>query len=172
MDQNTLETLISEGLSTTEIGTRLNYSPTNVRYWLRKYNLNTKYIASQDSVCACGAALKGKQTKFCSKACKGEEYSDNPNNYIVQQNRARSRKAQLVKIKGGCCESCGYKKNYAALVFHHKNSSNKLFNIDARKCSNTNWEQLLKELEKCSLLCQNCHLELHNPTLIIEEVGT
>jgi hypothetical protein len=58
---------------------------------------------------------------------------------------------------------CGYNKNQAALSFHHTDTTTKLFQIDIRKCSNSSWNRLLAESEKCMLLCLNCHSELHNP---------
>lgn len=66
-------------------------------------------------------------------------------------------------MSGGCCEICGYNKNYSALQFHHLNPENKTFNIDARMLSNTKWDSIIKEWEKCKLLCANCHFEIHNP---------
>ena len=62
---------------------------------------------------------------------------------------------------------CGYKKNYAGLIFHHKNPEDKDFGLDSRKCANSSLEKLLKELEKCILLCHNCHMETHHPDLDI-----
>ena len=42
MEIDTLKTLISQGKSTYQISKELKCSQTNVRYWLRKYGLNTK----------------------------------------------------------------------------------------------------------------------------------
>ena len=73
------------------------------------------------------------------------------------------RKRKLVKLKGGMCQKCGYRRNLAALEFHHRERPLKTFNLDLRSLSNRKWAQLLRELEKCDLLCSNCHKELHNP---------
>ena len=37
------------------------------------------------------------------------------------------------------------------------------FNLDSRKLSNTNFEKILEEVDKCILLCSNCHKEIHYP---------
>jgi len=66
-------------------------------------------------------------------------------------------KDKAVKHMGGCCLTCGYKRCNAALHFHHLNPHEKDFNISSR----TNWEEVLIELEKCVLLCSNCHAEAH-----------
>ena len=85
----------------------------------------------------------------------------NPNSYKKQCERALKRKLELIEHKGGKCEKCGYDKNIAAFDFHHVNPENKEFHLDARHLSNTNIEKLIKECNKCILLCANCHREFH-----------
>lgn len=94
----------------------------------------------------------------------------NPNNYEKQKERAISRKYELVESKGGKCEICGYDKNYAAFDFHHINPKEKSFKLDSRVISNTNIIKLKKEVEKCMLLCANCHREIHYGELDKEKV--
>lgn len=72
--------------------------------------------------------------------------------------------------RGGACEICGYCKNIAALEFHHKNPEEKEFNVDMRKFSNMTLEKLEAELEKCILVCANCHRELHNENLTMKNI--
>lgn len=85
--------------------------------------------------------------------------SDNPNSYQQQKLRGLKRKYEAVQMRGGKCEKCGYDKNLAALDFHHRNSDTKEFQIDMRAFSNTNLDTLKEELDKCDLLCANCHRE-------------
>jgi hypothetical protein len=112
----------------------------------------------------CNLQLTGKQTKFCSPRCKLAFINNKHQNYVTQQRRGYERKAKLIEMKGGCCESCGYSRNQSALCFHHINPKTKSFQIDIRHCSNNSWNNLLSEAEKCQLLCLNCHSELHNPS--------
>ena len=86
-----------------------------------------------------------------------------PNDYVKQKERALSRKLELIELKGGKCERCGYDKNIAALEFHHLDPSMKSFQLDSRHLSNTTKEKILEELDKCIIVCSNCHRELHNP---------
>ena len=69
------------------------------------------------------------------------------------------RKKKAIEYKGGKCELCGYNKYYGALEFHHIDPNKKEFEGDAfRKYA---WEKVIIELDKCALLCSNCHREVH-----------
>lgn len=75
--------------------------------------------------------------------------------------RRRKVKALLVKHKGGKCEKCGYNKCIAALEFHHLDPSEKDFGISVS--GNTlKLAKLKKEVDKCILVCANCHREIHD----------
>lgn len=92
------------------------------------------------------------------------------NNYQNQILRGLKRKYEAILSKGGKCERCGYDKNISALEFHHRDPKEKNFQIDIRKFSNSNLDSLQKELDKCELLCANCHRELHHPNLNMNNI--
>lgn len=74
----------------------------------------------------------------------------------------QERKKRLAELKRDrACEDCGF-DDPRALDFHHKDPSTKSFPIgrDAWKVS---WERLLAEVDKCIVLCANCHRIRHNP---------
>jgi DNA-binding CsgD family transcriptional regulator len=81
------------------------------------------------------------------------------NNYERVKNRRQLHKKMAVDYKGGKCERCGYDKCIWALSFHHKDPSQKDFIIS--QYSTFKWEKIQKELDKCMLLCNNCHSEEH-----------
>lgn len=70
-------------------------------------------------------------------------------------------KQKCIDYKGGKCEKCGYNKCNEALEFHHLNPETKLFDISSN-CYNHKWSDVEKELDKCIMLCANCHRELHS----------
>lgn len=79
------------------------------------------------------------------------------------RNRRRRNKQRAVDIKGGCCEVCGYNKCLASLTFHHVDPKKKEGNVKRLlKCS---WERVEKEIDKCVLVCRNCHGEIHHEDL-------
>lgn len=74
--------------------------------------------------------------------------------------RRRKVKQLLTEYKGGECEICGYNKCIAALEFHHLDPSKKEFGIGSS--GNTiKLEKAKKEVDKCMLICSNCHKEIH-----------
>ena len=98
--------------------------------------------------------------------------SKNANNYEAQKIRGLKRKYEAIISRGGKCECCGYNKNLAVLEFHHTNPMEKKFQIDIRHFSNSSLTALQNELDKCQLLCANCHRELHNKELELVNVPT
>jgi len=68
-------------------------------------------------------------------------------------------KLKLLEYKGNKCEICNYDKCKAALEFHHKDPKEKDFNIGGKTYS---FEVLKKEVDKCLLVCSNCHREIHD----------
>ena len=72
----------------------------------------------------------------------------------------RSNKLKAIEYKGGCCEKCGYNKCPGSLVFHHEDPNQKEFGISANGVSRS-FEKMKPELDKCVLLCSNCHNEIH-----------
>jgi hypothetical protein len=74
------------------------------------------------------------------------------------RNQSYKEKRQLllrdIKMKSGCV-ICGYKEHWAALDFHHRDPTTKLFNI-SRKIT-IKKTVLMEEISKCSVVCVNCH---------------
>lgn len=67
-------------------------------------------------------------------------------------------KRRAVEYKGGCCQICGYSKCFAALQFHHRDRATKKFHISLTQ--KTSFDSVKEELDKCDLLCANCHAEV------------
>lgn len=68
-------------------------------------------------------------------------------------------KKKSIEYKGGSCLRCRYNACDEALVFHHINGDEKKFSISGAHCRS--WKTIQEELDKCILLCNRCHSELH-----------
>jgi len=97
----------------------------------------------------CDNPLSGRQRRFCSPQCK--------NKYYVAKRR-KALKEWAVAYKGGKCVLCGYDRCLEALSFHHLGGKD--FGL-AYKGYTKSWEKVREELDKCILVCQNCHMEIH-----------
>jgi hypothetical protein len=73
--------------------------------------------------------------------------------------RQRDLKQKAIDYKGGCCQICNYDKYNGALEFHHKDPSIKDFSLGHAKMYS--FEKVKSELDKCILVCANCHREIH-----------
>lgn len=80
---------------------------------------------------------------------------------LLQSNAERRRlvKEKAVEYLGGKCNNCDYNKCIGSLDFHHINKNNKNINYSLFKTIFN--KRLTDELDKCILLCSNCHRELH-----------
>jgi predicted DNA-binding protein YlxM (UPF0122 family) len=74
--------------------------------------------------------------------------------------RRRKIKEMAIAYKGGVCQECGYDKCNSALEFHHLDPNEKDFNISKNGHSRS-WKRVKDELDKCILVCSNCHKEIH-----------
>ena len=123
-------------------------------------------------------------TKICS-CCKNilpllAFHKGNNKKYGVQSyciecqqkyNRINNEKYRLeylkimtcLKING--CALCGYGKCNMSLDFHHVNSEDKKFMVNTRCVRDKSNEEIVNELNKCILMCRNCHGEIHNKLL-------
>lgn len=138
-------------------------------------NLDTDFSRNRGS--------KGGRLAVC-KSCRGEadlEYRSKPENQNRARDRARqhyydNKEAKLVYIKnyqrdkklqaiavlGSKCK-CG-QDHPAALQFHHRDPSTKMFELTSKTLSAPKkfpWETILLEIEKCDLVCANCHAIAH-----------
>lgn len=75
------------------------------------------------------------------------------------------RKEELVRLLGGKCQRCGYDEFLSGLDFHHVAHHAKRFTISAKLSTTTirtaDREELVKEINKCALLCRNCHASIN-----------
>lgn len=99
--------------------------------------------------CYCGKLLVGRRKKYCSYSCK---------NKLNVADWRRSLKKKAIEYKGGKCIKCGYRKCVGALHFHHTRDKDFIISHAGRTIS---WEKVKIELDKCILLCANCHAEAH-----------
>lgn len=139
-----------------------NTLTTNKRFCSRECYISSKIVTNKKLVSNCfycGILLNRDNAyrrltviqNIC-KTCSGKQ----------QSIRKYNLKKFCVDYKGGQCCRCGYNQNLAALQFHHLDPTKKDFNFATYAKFKFN-EEIKSELDKCILLCANCHHEEHHP---------
>jgi predicted metal-binding protein len=100
---------------------------------------------------------------FVCKSCNNERQETSRNNECGTcraKKRRRNHKLKASALFGSKCLYCRYNKCLDALDFHHINEETKTFSLSANW--HLSWDKIEKELEKCILICANCHREIHS----------
>jgi len=138
--------LYNQGLSFREIGTILGYDASNIRYHFDKNKLPRR---SQKD----GIAL--------SESKRDKTGSNNPN---WKGGKSKLQlKQQMAQYAGGKCKDCGLiytVENSPVFEFHHLNPLIKSFNI-CNELQLHDIDVIKSEIDKCNLLCANCHRLRH-----------
>jgi hypothetical protein len=127
--------LRKEGNGYVKIAKKLDCSKSIVSYHCRMNNL--------------GGEIKNSLT----------EQERKERNYLRVKSHRQKIKQKAIKYKGGKCEKWGYDKCEWALDFHHLDKNQKEFSLAQYLV--VAWERVQRELDKCILICSNCHRELH-----------
>ena len=107
-------------------------------------------------------------TAFICRTCniEGKEYYYSNAKYQCKscwnKRTAKSGKDKIQSLKdeyGRKCVVCGYNKCVDALEFHHTDPLEKEFHLGERRGLSV--DKLRNELNKCMLVCRNCHAEIH-----------
>lgn len=151
-----IEELVAKGHSKIEMTKILNRSMNVLNTLLRRYGISlrgkrTPISTTGNNPCAWKHCTNTTDAFFCSRDCA--------NKYRVSRYRVNLVEMGIA-YKGGSCRHCGYDRYTGALHFHHLDPSQKDFSI--RGSGNTfKWDTIVSELDKCILLCGNCHAEYH-----------
>lgn len=100
--------------------------------------------------------------KLCQAAYTKAHYSKTKSVYIKNAAERRQQVVEWYKEYKSTlkCERCG-ESHPACLQFHHKDPSKKDMAVSKGITNNWSPEKLKKEIEKCEVVCANCHFKLH-----------
>lgn len=72
----------------------------------------------------------------------------------IQQQKLRELKQSIP------CNRCKTLFPFYVTDFHHREPENKNFRISNAMSRTMSWERIIEEIDKCDLLCANCHREI------------
>jgi transposase len=165
-----LTPLVEAGMSIAEIALALGRGKAGIRHWLDKFGLKTHWRTAARLRAGEREAREAGLTRAVVSCPhhRPTEHILEPRGYYRcgacrQQaviRRRRKAKAILVREAGGRCQLCGYDRSQAALQFHHLDPAAKEFGVARRGARGI--DRLRAEIQKCILLCSNCHAEVEN----------
>ena len=160
MKKEIIKPLVDAGLSQQKIADKLKVSRTTVRHYLEKYNLKTEAIKQ------CAKCKKRKSTKnFYLRIVNNDTSKPYPKcKTCLLEDKVTAyqlAKQDAIDYKGGSCSICGYSKCNNALEFHHIDPKNKKEQVSKLIGRRVKIKELREELDKCILVCSNCHREIH-----------
>lgn len=175
MEKELLEKLVKERLTIGQLSKKIGKSKTTIRYWLDKYNFKTYKATHKEEK----LVLKSKMCTKCSLEKNINEFYKRRDNKDISAyckpctnkqvlDRQRNFKKLCIEYKGGHCIVCNYNKCNGALEFHHLNPNEKDFTIANARLTSFN-DKVKKELDKCILVCSNCHREIHSGLININD---
>ena len=101
-------------------------------------------------------ASRSTRCKPCHNIYTRKHYRDNKRAYAVKARRNEKKRMDLIrKIKDVPCSDCGREYHYCQMDFDHI-KGDKEFNI-ASHGKAVSLEKLRNEIDKCELVCANCH---------------
>lgn len=107
--------------------------------------------------------LTHSQCKECQKAQEKIHYQESKERRESVRETADLQKANnlgiIDTIKSNGCKKCGDKRLYV-LDFHHRDPSQKEGTIN-HMIKSAGYAKLMDEIQKCDILCANCHREFH-----------
>lgn len=109
---------------------------------------------------ACKACANARARKHRTERRKDPDYIAEFNNAIMRKGRENKRKA--IDYLGGKCADCGVTYPPYVYDFHHLDMNEKEYNPSALLSGTRNFEKAKPELDKCVLLCANCHRTRHH----------
>ncbi len=127
----------------------------------RRYCLDCSPWGQHNTRKICDPDLPVRSCKDCGKDFEYSRIKGSRKeicNSCITQRSQRKRKLKAIEFFGGKCTRCGYDRCPHALEFHHVEEKTQRPNYAIMSWS---WERAKAELEKCILVCANCHRELH-----------
>ena len=121
----------------------------------------------------CGKELSIEEFNFRNKAAgtRRSECKYCHSAYMKEQYRKKKELVQDIKSERKCAK-CGENRGYC-LDFHHLDPTKKDNTVARLTSNNYRLDKVYEEIEKCIVLCANCHREFHfleeNEKLTIEQ---
>jgi hypothetical protein len=102
--------------------------------------------------------IRHSYCRECGKRLTRSHYQRKKRSYLKRNLRAYAERRQLVlEAKSRPCADCGVQYPYYVMDFDHRDGRLKEFSLNA--VHRVTKRAILREIEKCDVVCSNCHRE-------------
>jgi hypothetical protein len=134
--------------------------------------VNPSNVSEQKVCCKCRALKPIEEFNFrnrsagvrhhycrdCGKDLTRSHYQRNKRQYCDRSLRAKlARREHVRQMKSRPCADCGIQYPYYVMDFDHREGEEKVFEMN--RVIYVTMGALKKEIEKCDVVCSNCHRE-------------
>jgi hypothetical protein len=102
------------------------------------------------------AGIHQSYCKECGKKLTRSHYSNNKRQYLDRNTRSYLKRRELVReIKSRACADCGIQYPFYVMDFDHREGETKEYELS--RVDRITIRALMREIEKCDVVCANCH---------------
>jgi len=112
--------------------------------------------------------LRHYECRECYKVTRKKSYEANREYYLNKNNKKRKENSTwyVEYKKDKQCLFCG-ESEPICLDFHHLDGNDKDIEVSNMKYSTYSLNKIKNEIEKCVILCSNCHRKVHSGLIIV-----
>jgi hypothetical protein len=112
--------------------------------------------------------IRQYQCRECFKEIRKKSYESNREYYLNKnvKKKKQNRDWYLEYKKDKSCLLCGESES-VCLDFHHRDETEKYTEISKMRYSTYSLKKIIEEIDKCVILCSNCHRKVHSGLIII-----
>ncbi len=112
-----------------------------------EFNFKCKALGRRHSYC-----------RECGSTLTRNHYRSNKRQYLNRNSRTFARHRELIRsAKSRPCADCGIQYPYYVMDFDHRDGATKSFMLS--EVARATAKSLLREIDKCDVVCANCHRE-------------
>ena len=102
------------------------------------------------------AGVHQSYCKECGKKLTRSHYRNNKRQYLDRNVRSYMKRRELVRqIKSRACADCSIQYPFYVMDFDHREGEIKKYELN--RVDRMTTRALLREIEKCDVVCANCH---------------
>ena len=125
-------------------------------------DVNEENKVAQCSICGLVSVKKNNKNLWrCTNARSKKHVAEGKRRYSKGDSTIQKRYKLIREIKNVPCFDCGNSFPACCMDFDHRNPGEKIVAVSQLYCASL--EKLMAEIDKCDIVCSNCHrIREHN----------